>query len=264
VSRRWTGAALVAGAVAAFAYVVSRQDWWAAALAGVFPSLPQSVYPSASVAELVAQHLHIVLISSAITIAAGVPLGVWVTRRSGRDFRDLVSAAVDFGQTFPPVAVLALMMPLLGLGPRPAIVALFLYGLFPVVSGTVAGIDAVPPSVLDAARGMGMGPWRILLTVELPLSARVIMGGIRTSVIVNIGTATVAATVPLTTGNSPYRNRATIAAVTGAGGLGAPIFSGITTQNSAFVLEGAAAAAMLAVLADATLGRLEELVTPRG
>jgi osmoprotectant transport system permease protein len=245
VSRRWTGAALVAGAVAAFAYVVSRQDWWAAALAGVFPSLPQSVYPSASVAELVAQHLHIVLISSAITIAAGVPLGVWVTRRSGRDFRDLVSAAVDFGQTFPPVAVLALMMPLLGLGPRPAIVALFLYGLFPVVSGTVAGIDAVPPSVLDAARGMGMGPWRILLTVELPLSARVIMGGIRTSVIVNIGTATVAA-------------------VTGAGGLGAPIFSGITTQNSAFVLEGAAAAAMLAVLADATLGRLEELVTPRG
>jgi osmoprotectant transport system permease protein len=245
VSRRWTGAALVAGAVAAFAYVVSRQDWWAAALAGVFPSLPQSVYPSASVAELVAQHLHIVLISSAITIAAGVPLGVWVTRRSGRDFRDLVSAAVDFGQTFPPVAVLALMMPLLGLGPRPAIVALFLYGLFPVVSGTVAGIDAVPPSVLDAARGMGMGPWRILLTVELPLSARVIMGGIRTSVIVNIGTARVAA-------------------VTGAGGLGAPIFSGITTQNSAFVLEGAAAAAMLAVLADATLGRLEELVTPRG
>lgn len=243
--RRWTGVTLVALGAVAFGYVVSREDWWAAVLRRLFPSMPVVVFPSATLAQLVVQHLQIVLVSSAITIAVGIPLGIWVTRESGRDFRELVAAVVDFGQTFPPIAVLALMMPILGLGAQPAIVALSLYGLFPVVSGTIAGLDAVPPAVLDAARGMGMGRWTVLFRVELPLAARVIMAGVRTSVIINIGTATVAA-------------------ATGAGGLGSPIFSGINTQNGALLLEGAAAAAMLAVLADAMLGRVEELVTPAG
>lgn len=241
--RRWTGLAAVGVAAAAFAYVVMRQDWWAATLARLFPSLPETIFPTATVADLVGHHLQIVGISSALTLLVGIPLGIWVTRASGEDFRELVAAGVDFGQTFPPVAVLALAMPLLGLGLQPAILALSLYGLFPVVSGTVAGIDSVPPAVLDAARGMGMGRWRILFTVELPLAARVIMAGIRTSVIINIGTATVAA-------------------ATGVGGLGSPIYNGINTQNGAFVLEGAAAAAMLAVLADALLAQVERAVTP--
>jgi osmoprotectant transport system permease protein len=243
VKRSWTGPGIVAVATAAFAYVVFRQDWWAAALSRLFPSLPETVFPTATVAELVGRHLQIVGISSAVTLLIGIPLGIWVTRPSGADFREIVAAAVDFGQTFPPIAVLALMMPILGLGLRPAIVALSLYGLFPVVSNTVAGLDAVPPAVLDAARGMGMGRWRTLFTVELPLAARVIMAGVRTSVIINIGTATVAA-------------------ATGVGGLGSPIYNGINTQNGAYVLEGAAAAAMLAVLADALLAQVEKVVTP--
>jgi osmoprotectant transport system permease protein len=243
VNRRWTGPGVVAAAAVAFAYLVSRQDWWAAALARLFPSLPQTIFPSATVAELVGQHLQIVLLSSAITLLVGIPLGIWVTRPSGEDFRELVAAAVDFGQTFPPIAVLALLLSILGFYLWPAIVALSLYGLFPVVSNTVAGIDALPPAVLDAARGMGMGRWRILFTVELPLAARVIMAGVRTSVIINIGTATVAA-------------------ATGVGGLGSPIYNGINTQNGAFVLEGAAAAAMLAVLADALLAQVERALTP--
>ncbi len=243
MKRRWTGPLLAAAAAGAFAYVVSRQDWWAAALAGLFPSLPQTVFPTATVGELVIQHLEVVGISSALTIAIGVPLGIWVTRASGKDFREIVAAGVDFGQTFPPIAVLALMMPLLGFGFAPAIVALSLYGLFPVVSNTVAGLDAVPASVLDAARGMGMGRWRMLRAVEIPLASRVMMGGVRTSVIVNIGTATVAA-------------------ATGAGGLGSPIFSGINLQNGAFVLEGAVAAALLAVIADAVLAQVEEALAP--
>jgi osmoprotectant transport system permease protein len=233
----------VTAAAGAFAYLVSRQDWWAWALARAFPALSDTVFPTATVGELVVQHLQIVVLSSLLTIAVGIPLGIWVTRASGRDFRELVAAGVDFGQTFPPVAVLALMMPVLGLGIRPAIVALFLYGLFPVVSNTVAGLDGVPPEVLDAAYGMGLGRWRVLLEVELPLAARVMMAGVRTSVIVNIGTATVAA-------------------ATGAGGLGSPIFSGINLQNGAFVLEGAVAAALLAVLADALLGRVEAALAP--
>lgn len=243
MSARARGAMLpVLGAVA-FAVVVSRQQWWSAALAALFPLTAEATFPGATVAELVLRHLQVVAVSSSLTIAVGVPVGVWVTRAAGRDFRDLVEAVADFGQAFPPVAVLALMMPVLGLGFAPAILALFLYGLFPVVSGTVAGLDAVPASVLDAARGMGMGPGRILLTVELPLASRVIIGGIRTSVIVNIGTATVAA-------------------ATGVGGLGAPIYSGINLQNGAFVLEGAVAAAMLAVLADAWLAWVERSLTP--
>jgi len=243
VRRRGAAIGVVAAAVALYAYVVARQDWWAAALARLFPSLPEAVFPSATVADLVLQHLQIVLISSGLTILVGLPLGIWVTRPSGRDFRALVATAVDFGQTFPPVAVLALVMPLFGFGLWPAIVALSLYGLFPVVSNTVAGLEAVSPAVLDAARGMGMGRWRILATVELPLAARVIMAGIRTSVIINIGTATVAAAV-------------------GAGGLGSPIYSGISLQNGAWVLEGAAAAALLAVLADAVLAQVERAVSP--
>ena len=243
MNRRRTGFGVVAVAAVAFGYLVSRQDWWAAALTRLFPSLPQAVFPSATVADLVTQHLQIVGVSSAITLVVGLPLGIWVTRPSGQEFRELVAATVDFGQTFPPVAVLALMMPLLGLGLAPAIVALSLYGLFPVVSNTVAGLEAVPPAVLDAARGMGMGKWRILFTVELPLAARVIMAGIRTSVIINIGTATVAA-------------------ATGAGGLGSPIYSGINLQNGAWVLEGAVAAALLALLADSVLAQVERAVAP--
>jgi osmoprotectant transport system permease protein len=243
VKRRWTAAALVVAAAAAFGYLVSREDWWAAALRSLFPTVPVVVFPSATLAVLVMQHLQIVLISSALTIAVGIPLGIWITRDSGRDFRELVSAVADLAQTFPPVAVLALAMPLLGFGAAPAIVALSLYGLFPVVSGTVAGIDAVPAAVVDAARGMGMGRWAVLLRVELPLAARVIMGGVRTSMIINIGTATVAAAA-------------------GAGGLGSPLISGINTQNSALVLEGAAAAGLLAVLADAALATVEGFLTP--
>ncbi len=241
--RHWGGLVAVGVAAAGFALVVMRQGWWAAALSALFPRLPQTTFPSATVAALVGQHVEIVLASSALTILIGLPLGIWVTRPSGRDFRDIVAAGVDLGQTFPPVAVLFLMIPILGLGLPPVIVALWLYGLFPVVSNTVAGIEAVPPAVLDAARGMGMGRWRILITVELPLASRVIMAGIRTSVIINIGTATVAA-------------------LAGAGGLGGPIITGIDLQNYAFVLEGAVAAAALAILADAALAQVEALLAP--
>lgn len=245
VRRRWTGPAVVVVAIVAFGYLVSRQDWWTAALAWMFPGQPETIYPSASVALLVLQHLEIVGIASAFTLVVGLPLGIWVTRESGRDFHDVVAATVDFGQSFPPVAVLALTLSIFGFELWGAVIALTIYGLLPVVSNTVAGLEAVSPAVLDAARGMGMDRWRVLFQVELPLAARVIMAGVRTSVIIIIGTATVAA-------------------VSGVGGLGAPIFAGISIQNYAFVLEGAAAAAMLAVLADVALAQVERLVTPSG
>jgi osmoprotectant transport system permease protein len=234
---------MLVAAIAFFA-VVSNQALVDALLLRAFGPVPDPVF-STPLLELTLQHLAIVLISSALTITVGLPLGIWVTRDSGRDFHDIVSAGVDFGQVFPPIAVLALMFPLLGLSPASAVLALFLYGLLPVVSSTVAGLESVSPAVIDAARGMGLGRWRILFTVELPLAGAVILGGIRTSVIVNVGTATVAA-------------------ATGAGGLGLPIFTGINTGNTANVVEGALTVSALALVLDGGLAVLTSWLTPEG
>jgi len=252
VSRAWVALrgqagpiALLALGVVAFAVLVNAAGAWGAALRWLFPEARSVLHPRGSLLRFTLEHLAIVGLSSGITIGLGVPLGVFVTRRAGRPFHPLVSSAVDLGQTFPPVAVLALAMPLLGFGYRPAVVALVIYGLFPVVSGTIAGIGSVPRPVLDAAVGMGMSPLQVLARVELPLAARVIMGGIRTSVAVNIGTATVGAAI-------------------GTGGLGVPIIGGLAVQNMAYVLQGAVPAALLAVIADALLARVEHALTVQG
>ena len=239
---RW-GAVSVALSAALLGWLLMATEVWTAVLTRLFPGQPDVLYTTASLTELTVRHLQIVAASSTLTVSVGLPLGIWATRPSGREFRDLIAAAVDFGQTFPPVAVLALAMPVFGLGLYPAIAALFLYGLFPVVSSTIAGLEGVPPAVLDAARGMGMGRWRILGQVELPLAARVIMAGIRTSVIINVGTATVASFV-------------------GAGGLGDPIIGGLNVLNNAWVLQGALVAAALAVLLDSALGLVESALAP--
>ena len=228
----------------AFAGLVAGYAQFSGLLVALFGSQPNPVFPT-PLSDLVMQHLAIVGVSAGLTIAVGLPLGVWVTRESGQDFRDIVSASVDFGQVFPPIAVLALMLPVLGLGLWPAVVALFLYGLLPVVSGTVAGLDAVPPAVIDSARGMGMGTWRILFAVEFPLAREVILAGVRTSVIYNVGTATVAA-------------------ATGAGGLGLPIFTGISTQNTGFIVTGALAVSALALVLDGAIAVLGMWLTPAG
>ncbi|GAB4276823.1 MAG: ABC transporter permease [Coriobacteriia bacterium] len=240
--RRWLP---VAAGLAGYFLLVSRMDWWESALSAVFPDRGHVLYPRATLLQFTGEHLALVAVSSAFTIAIGLPLGIWVTRRSGRAFRSLVVTGVDVGQTFPPVAVLALAMPLMGFGFWPTIVALVLYGLFPVVSNTVAGLEAVPDDVREAARGMGMSSTQMLVRVELPLAARVIMAGVRTSVIINIGTATIGAAI-------------------GAGGLGDPIIVGLVTRNMAYVLEGAIPAALLAVVADAALGALEKELSLEG
>ena len=242
--RRVVATVGILAAAAGFFAVVADQTLIARLLVAAFGTQPDPVFPT-PLLDLTLQHIAIVAISSVLTISVGLPLGVFVTRPGGRDFRDIVSAAVDFGQVFPPIAVLAVMFPVLGLGPGSAILALFLYGLLPVVSSTVAGLDAVPPAVVDAARGMGLGRWRILFAVELPLASSVIMAGIRTSVVINVGTATVAA-------------------ATGAGGLGLPIFTGISTGNTGYVVEGALAVSALALVLDGALAVLTLWITPEG
>jgi osmoprotectant transport system permease protein len=240
-AKRWL---FLAVAAAAFIVIVANMGWWQAALHYLFPAETAVLHPRANLAVLVWEHIQLVGVSSAITVILGIPLGIWVTRPGGRDFLPLATDIVSFGQTFPPVAVLALAVPVLGFGLVPTVVALFLYGLLPVVRNTIAGLRAVSPD-LDAAYGMGMGRFQALYRVEIPLAAPVIIAGVRISVIINIGTAM-------------------IGAVIGAGGLGSPIVAGLVRDNLAFIIEGALPAAMLAILADQLLGNIESLFAYEG
>jgi len=225
-------------ALGAYLAVAAATPLWTAALGAAFPGEMRILYPDAAPLELVAQHLELVLISSAISIAVGLALGVFVTRPAGAGFYDVVNDLTNLGQTFPPVAVFTLAVPFLGFGLRPTVVALALYGILPVLRNTVAGLKGVPAEVLESATGMGMRPAERLLRVELPLAAPVIVAGIRVSVVVNVATAT-------------------IGAIAGAGGFGAPIINGLVNLAPAITLEGALLAAGLALVLDALLGGVE-------
>lgn len=233
--RRWVLLVILIGG---FVALIANMGVWEVTLRFLFPQETQVLHPRANLLVLVLEHLQLVAISSSLTILIGVPLGIWVTRPSGRNFLPIVTDLTSFGQTFPPVAVLALAVPMLGFGLLPTVVALFLYGLLPVVRNTIAGLSAVPHHLLDAAYGMGMSRMQALFRVEIPLSARVILAGVRISVIINIGTAM-------------------IGAVIGAGGLGSPIIAGLVQDNIAFIIEGAVPAAILAILTDQLLANIE-------
>ena len=206
--------------------------------AAAFPALERPLYEQDSFAALLWSHLWIVATSSTIAVAAGMALGVLVTRAAGRPFRPTLETLVAIGQTFPPVAVLALAVPLLGFGARPAVVALALYGLLPVVRATIAGIEAVPADVREAALGVGLRSVQTLWAVELPLALPIALGGVRTSVIINIGTAAIASAV-------------------GARTLGSPIIVGLGGFNMAYVIQGAVLVALLAIVTDMLFARLQ-------
>jgi osmoprotectant transport system permease protein len=205
--------------------------------AALFPSLERPFYEGASFPALVAAHLELVFASSAAAVLTAVPAGIFATRRAGAEFRGVIESLVAMGQTFPPAAVLALAVPVMGFGIRPALIALTLYSLLPIVENTVAGLQAVPAASLEAGRGLGMSASQLLFRVELPLAAPVIVAGIRTSVIINLGTATIASTVGVRT-------------------LGVPIILGLIGANVAYVLQGSVLVALLAVLLDLGFERL--------
>ncbi|SMB28308.1 putative transporter subunit: permease component of ABC superfamily transporter [Serratia proteamaculans] len=196
-----------------------------------FPDLDRPVYQQDSFISLVWAHLLLVAVSSLIAVVIGVAAGVGVTRRAGKEFRSLVETLVAVGQTFPPVAVLAVAVPVMGFSEQPAIIALVLYGLLPILQGTLAGIESVPAATREVAQGVGMSPRQVLWRVELPLAAPVIVAGIRTSVIINIGTAAIASTVGTKT-------------------LGSPIIIGLSGFNTAYVIQGAVVVALLAIITD--------------
>lgn len=225
-----------------FLYLVSDMRIWQLFLGAIFPGESEVIYPRAGLLVLLREHLVLVAVSSLSAILIGTGVGIFVTRPLGRAYLELVSDLSSLAQTFPPVAVLALAVPLIGFGFQPTVLALFLYSILPIIRNTITGIESVDPTIIQAGKGMGMSRFQLLVQIELPLSVRVIMAGIRTSVVINVGTAT-------------------IGAVVGAGGLGTPIISGLVRENPAFVLEGALSAALLAFILDQVLARAEEALS---
>jgi osmoprotectant transport system permease protein len=172
-----------------------------------------------------------------------LPLGVLAARypRLGQ-----VILAVTAGiYTIPSLALLVFMIPVLGIGAAPAVVALFLYSLLPIVRDTQAGLAGIPPAVRESAEVLGLPAWTRLLRVELPMASPLILAGIKTAAVINIGTATLGALV-------------------GAGGYGQPILTGIRLANVGRIMEGAIPAAALALLAQGAFEVLERVIVPRG
>src|SRR5690625_2516350 len=179
--------------------------------------------------NLLTQHIIIVLISGSIAILTAIPLGIILTRTKFRKWEWLLVNIVNLGQTIPSLAVLALIMGILGIGMKSAIVGLFLFSLLPILQNTIAGIHSVDEKTLDAAKGMGLTPLQILWKVELPQASYSIFAGIRTSLVINVGTAALAYLI-------------------GGGGLGVWIFTGIQLFDNAFLLSGAVPLTILALL----------------
>ena len=216
--------------------------------AGLFAPLTRfgapAIYNQGSLLALTANHL---LITFAATLAAtlvAVGLAILVTRPFGVEFLSLSRSLANVGQTFPPVAVLALAVPVLGFGTEPTLFALFLYGLLPIFENALTGLSAVPSAVSEAARGMGLTPLQRLVQVELPLALPVILSGIRVAAVISLSTATIGSTVAAHT-------------------LGEIIIAGLTTNNTAFVLQGGLIVGMLAVLIHDGIAGIEKLLLQR-
>jgi osmoprotectant transport system permease protein len=194
-------------------------------------------------ARLTAQHLLLTGSALLAALLVGLPLGIVASRRPL--LAGLALSGAGIAQTIPSIALLAFMLPLFGIGATPAIAALFLYGLLPILRNTVAGLRGVDAGLLEVGRGLGMRPRDLLWRVELPLATPVILAGIRTAAVISVGTATLAAFI-------------------GAGGLGDPIVTGLSVTDVNLVLSGALPAALLAIAVDLVLHGVERLATPRG
>ncbi|QOK57495.1 ABC transporter permease [Brucella suis bv. 1] len=187
------------------------------------------IYDRANLMTLTLQHLGLVALATFCSTLIAVTMAIFVTRRQGAEFLPLSRSLVNIGQTFPPVAVLALAVPVFGFGDKPTLIALFLYGLLPIFENTLTGLTSLPPPIVEAARGMGMTGMQRLFKVEMPLAMPVILAGIRLSAVIGLATATIGSTVAAKT-------------------LGEVIIAGLISNNLAFVLEGGLVVAALAIL----------------
>ena len=203
-----------------------------------------AIYNQGNLLDITFEHIKLVLLATLASTVIAVGLAIIVTRPFGAEFLPLSRSIANVGQTFPPVAVLALAVPLLGFGWQPTLLALFLYGLLPIFENTLTGLTNLPQTVIEAAKGMGMTGLQQLTKIELPLALPVILAGIRLSVVISLATATIGSTVAART-------------------LGEVIIAGLLSSNTAFVLQGGLIVGVLAVLIYDGLSALERFLMAR-
>ncbi len=191
------------------------------------------------------EHIELVAVSTVVVIAIAVPLGILLTRPALRRLSNPVLALANIGQAVPSIGVVVLLAITVGIGFRPALFALVLYALLPVLRNTMVGLDRVDRFLIDAGRGMGLARSTILFRIELPLAVPVMLAGIRVALILNVGTAT-------------------LATFTNAGGLGALIDTGVTLNRIPILLTGSVLTAVLALGVDWIAGLTERVLRPRG
>jgi osmoprotectant transport system permease protein len=189
------------------------------------------------------QHLLLVGASLAGAVVVAIPLGIWASRHP--QIGQAILGTVGILQTLPSLAILVFMVPLLGLGPLPAIVALFIYSLLPIVRNTYTGLTQIPPNLQESAAVLGLPARARLWLIELPLASPSILAGIKTAAVINVGTATIGALI-------------------GAGGYGRPILSGIRLADTSLILQGAVPAALMALTVQALFELAERYVVPKG
>ena len=189
------------------------------------------------------EHLILTFVSLFFALLVAIPIGIWATRN--RQVEKIVFTLVNALQTIPSLALLGFLIPFLGIGFVPAVATLFVYSLLPLIRNTFEGIKNVDRNFVEASAGMGLSLWQILRFIQIPLALPMIMAGVRTSTVIVVGTATLAAFI-------------------GAGGLGDPIFRGIATLDSRLIFLGAVPACLLAIFLDKSLGFLETLVISKG
>jgi osmoprotectant transport system permease protein len=231
-------------ALALLVAFITQPQWFEPLFKPLTEDNAPAIYNRGSLLSLTLSHLRTVAIATVAATILALALAILVTRPFGAEFLPLSRSLVNIGQTFPPVAVLALAVPAVGFGEKPTLIALFLYGLLPIFENALTGLTTLPAPVVEAAKGVGMTGWQRLTKVELPLALPVILAGIRLSVVISLSTATIGSTVAAKT-------------------LGEVIIAGLLSNNLAFVLQGGLIVAVLAVLIYDAFGVLERFAARR-
>jgi osmoprotectant transport system permease protein len=231
IVRNWKGVLALSAAFLAWVFWTPGVE---ALLRAVFPDADELVYTRSPMWTFVLEHLRLVAVAGGLATVIGLVAGLTVVSPWGRPFRGVLMRVAGFGQSIPSVALMAIAVPAIGYGSRPVLLALIVYSILPVMANVVAGVESVPPEVVEAGRGMGMTRAERLWHIEVPIAMPVIMNGVRMMLVIVVSAAT-------------------MGAVVGAGGLGVPILSGIGAFNNAVVAYGSVPAILLALIVDQTL-----------
>ncbi|MFI6489390.1 ABC transporter permease [Streptomyces sp. NPDC050564] len=207
--------------------------------------ISKNALSNGQVSKALWQQIQLVVISTFFVLIIAIPLGILLTRKTFRKATPITMTIANMGQATPAIGLLALLVILLGSGQKAALIGIIIYAVLPVLSNTIAGLKANDPTLLEAARGIGMSPLGVLSRIELPLAVPLILAGVRTALVLNVGTAT-------------------LATFGGGGGLGVLITTGITTQRMPVLVLGSILTVALALLVDWLASLAELLLRPRG